>query len=141
MGWLRAAPIALILVAAAVQAAPAHRTARAALEAWRSAARTGDAQAVAALVPEGATVLVHPVGGPGGDRTLDGPGLRAALEKGEWNALGLDRHLLLPRAQDLREDGARIRAADARCPEVTWIFAKSDGAWRLVEIVRTYLAC
>lgn len=145
-GVLLATPLApldpRISAAIAAEASPTQSTARAALETWKAAVRTGDAETVAALLPEGTTIRVRAVAGPGGERNLDGPALRAALEAGEWDALGLDRHLLLPRARDLRKDGKdRMRAADPRCPEVTWVFARVGGAWRLVEVVRTYLAC
>lgn len=142
-GACLAAVLLAVLSVSAYAAPPTpSKTARAALDAWKAAVRTAEPEPVLALIPEGASILFRSVGGPGPERALDRAGLQAALARGEWNALGLDRHLLLPRARDLKKDGKdRMRAADPRCPEVTWVFARADGAWRLVEVIRTWLAC
>lgn len=146
---LRRRSLLLGLVAAtaltrAAAAAP-PKGAAAALLAWREAVQGGRAEAIAALVPEGAEVLFRIPAHPKlpAELRLSRAGLLARLQGSDARALGLHKDLLLPSVKDLRKGtSGRYRASHPHCPEVTWLFAATPtGRWLLVEVQRKFLEC
>ncbi len=130
--------VLLFLASIARAGAPASVTVE--LSRWRAAVKTERAVTLAALVPVGETIEI--TSGNREPLTLDRDALRAHLDAGESDTLGLSTHLLLPAARDLRRVGARYEARHRRCPEVVWVFERrSNGRARLVAIRRVFLEC
>lgn len=139
---IRSFALALALVSASALAAP-PKGVTTELSRWLKAVKSGEPDRVAALLPEGAALTVSTEGAmpASPDRSLDRASLAGALRAGQANTLGLDRHLLLPRARDLLRVDGRWEARDKRCPEVRWIFERAGKRWRLTRIVRVLLDC
>ncbi|GMV42462.1 MAG: hypothetical protein AMXMBFR64_41780 [Myxococcales bacterium] len=139
---IRSLALALALVSASALAAPPKGVSTE-LSRWLKAVKSGEPDRVAALLPEGAALAVSTEGAIRAtpERTLDRTSLADALRAGQADALGLDRHLLLPRARDLGRVEGRWEARDKRCPEVRWIFERVGKRWRLTRIVRVLLDC
>ncbi len=126
----------------ALPAATGSSTAKEELGAWVEAVRSGEIEAILARVGEPIVFRAKMVPGRPAEETLDREGLRAAMADNEGKLLGLNKHHMLPRPEDLKSESAeRVVAVDPHCPAVTWTFARRADRWFLAEVAFTLLDC
>jgi hypothetical protein len=126
--------------------APAHppRSLINEIAVWIKLVQIGNPDLIADRICPGVSLIVRTQGNPSIPRefSLTREELRKRLRSGQAKVLGLSKHLLLPRIEDIRSFGRdRYSVTDLRCPEVTWIFGVQNGRWCLLEIVRRFLEC
>ena len=134
------------LLIAILSPAAAHppRSLIAEIQIWQKLVQIGNADRIADRICPGEVLIIRTRGNPTVPRefTLTRDELRKRLRAGKADMLGLSRHLLLPRIENIRWLGKkRYSVTDLRCPEVTWIFGLREGRWCLLEILRNFLEC
>lgn len=114
------------------------------IQVWQKLVQIGNADLIADRIHPGEVLIIRTRGNPSVPRefTLTREELRKRLRAGKADVLGLSRHLLLPRIENIRWLGKeRYSVTDLRCPEVTWIFGLRNGRWCLLEVLRSFLEC